>query len=56
LKYNPRRTRWAGHITLMGQMINSNGILIAKPEEKAPPKMPKRRWEDNFKMNLKGRG
>jgi hypothetical protein len=28
----------------------------AKPEEKTPSERPKRRWEDNFKMNLSERG
>ena len=27
-------------------------VLVGKPEGKRPPGRPKRRWEDNIKMNL----
>jgi len=27
-------------------------ILVGKPEEKRPHRKPKRRWEDNIKMDL----
>jgi hypothetical protein len=27
-------------------------ILKGKPEGKRPPERPRRRWEDNIKMNL----
>jgi hypothetical protein len=40
----------------MGQTRNAYGILIGKPQEKAPHEGPKRRWEDSFKMNLSERG
>ena len=36
-------------------MHNSRGVhrvLIGKPEEKRPLGGPRRRWEDNIKMNL----
>jgi hypothetical protein len=27
-------------------------VLVEKPEGKTPPGRPRRRWEDNFKMDL----
>jgi len=27
-------------------------VLVGKPEGKRPPERPRRRWEDNIKMNL----
>jgi hypothetical protein len=31
-----RRTRWAGHVTRMGQKRNVYRILVGKPERKRP--------------------
>jgi hypothetical protein len=31
-------------------------ILVRKPEEKTPLGRPRRRWEDNIKMDLRERG
>ena len=31
-------------------------ILVGKPEEKRPLRRPRRRWEDNIKMNLQEAG
>ena len=28
------------------------GVLVGKPEEKKPLERPRRRWEDNIKMDL----
>jgi hypothetical protein len=28
-------------------------ILVGKPEEKSPPRRPRRRWVDNIKMDLR---
>ena len=40
-----RRMRWAGHVARMG-------VLVGKPEGKRPLGRPRRRWEDNIKMDL----
>jgi len=38
----------------MGEMRNAYKILIGKPEGKRPLGKPRRRWEDNIRMeNLK---
>jgi hypothetical protein len=37
----------------MGEMRNTYKIFIGKPERKRPRGRPRRRWEDNIRMNLK---
>jgi hypothetical protein len=32
---------------------NTDKSLVRKPERKRPLRKPKRRWEDNIKMNLR---
>jgi hypothetical protein len=44
--------RWAGHINLMGEMINAYNILVGKPEGKRSLKRPKRRWNGNTGKDL----
>jgi hypothetical protein len=51
-----KRMRWEGHIARMVKMRNSYKILVGKPEGKRPLGRPKRRWEDNIKMELKETG
>jgi hypothetical protein len=48
-----RRMRWAGHVAPMGEVINAYNILVGKPEERRPLGRPRRRWEDNIKMDLR---
>jgi len=55
-----RRIRWAGHVARMGEDRGVHSVLVGKPEEKRPLGRPRRRWEDNIKMDLQevggGRG
>ena len=53
-----RRMRWAGHVALMEEGRGVHKVLVGKPEGKRPLVRPRRRWEDNIKMNLEevGRG
>ena len=55
-----RRMRWAGHLARMGEDRGVHRVLVGKPEGKKPFGRPKRRWEDNIKMDLQkvggGRG
>jgi hypothetical protein len=53
-----RRMRWAGHVACMGEKRNVYRILVGKTEGKRPLGRPRRRWEDNIKMDLReiGRG
>jgi hypothetical protein len=47
-----RRMRWAGHVAHMGEGRGVHGVLVGKPEGRRPLGRPRRRWEDNIKMNL----
>ena len=51
-----RRLRWAGHVAPMEQSRNAYSVLEEKPEGKRPLRWPRRRWEDNIKMNLREAG
>ena len=52
-----RRMRWAGHAARMGEGRGVHRVLVGKPEGKRPLGRPRRRWEDNTKMDLQsGRG
>ena len=48
----PRRTRWAKHVVHMGKMRGVYRVLVGKPEGKRSLGRPRRRWEDNIKMDL----
>jgi hypothetical protein len=37
----------------MGEKRNAYGILVGKPEGKRPLGRPRRRWEDNIRMDLR---
>jgi hypothetical protein len=47
-----RRMRWAGHVARMGEGRGVYRALVGKPEGKRPLGRPRRRWEDNIKMDL----
>jgi len=47
-----RRMRWAGHVASMGEDGGVHRVLVGKPEGKRQLGRPKRRWEDNIKMDL----
>ena len=46
------RMKWAGNVALMGQGRGVYRVLVGKPEGKRPLGRPRRRWEDNIKMDL----
>ena len=48
-----RRIRWAGHVACMGEGRGVHRVLVGKPEGNRPLGRPKRRWEDNIKMDLR---
>jgi hypothetical protein len=48
-----RRLRWAGHVPRMGEERGAYRILVGRPEGRRPLGRPRRRWEDNIKMNLR---
>jgi hypothetical protein len=55
-----RRMKWAGHVARMGEDRGVHRVVVGKPEGKRPLGRPRRRWEDNIKMDLQevrgGRG
>jgi hypothetical protein len=48
-----RRMRWAGHVARMGEGRGVYRVLVGKPEVKRLLGRPRRRWEDNIKMDLR---
>jgi hypothetical protein len=55
-----RGMRWAGHVARMGEERGVHRVLVGKPEGKRPLERPRRRWEDNIKIDVQevvgGRG
>ena len=47
-----RRMRWAGYVARMGEGRGVHRVLVGKPEGKRPLGRPRRRREDNIKMDL----
>ena len=47
-----RRLKWAGHVARMEESRSAFKILTGKPRGKRPFGRPRRRWEDNIRMNL----
>ncbi|KAJ4442171.1 hypothetical protein ANN_12037, partial [Periplaneta americana] len=48
-----RRLRWAGHVARIGESRNAYRVLVGRPDGKRPLGTPRRRWEDNIKMDLR---
>ena len=44
--------KWVGHVARMGERRVVHKVLVEKPEVKRPLGRPRRRWEDNIKMDL----
>jgi hypothetical protein len=51
-----RRMRWAGHVARMMKRRRVYTVLVGRPEGKRPLGGPRRRWEDNIKMDLRDIG
>jgi hypothetical protein len=48
-----RRLRWAGHVARMGERRGAYRSLVGKSEGRRPLERPRRRWEDNIKVDLR---
>ena len=48
-----RRMIWEGHVARMGEGRGVHRVLVGKHEGKRPLGRPRRRWEDNIKMDLR---
>jgi hypothetical protein len=47
-----RKIRWAGHVARIGERRGIYRVLVRNPEGKRPLGRPRRKWEDNIKMDL----
>ena len=47
-----RRMRFSGHVARMGDRRGVYRVLVGKPEGKKPLGRPRRRWDDNIKVDL----
>jgi hypothetical protein len=45
--------RWAGHVARIGEGRSVYRVLVGRLEGKRPLGRPRRRWEDNIKMDLR---
>ena len=50
------RMRWAGHVARVGESRGVYRVSVEKPERKRPLGRPRRKWDDNIKMDLKDVG
>jgi hypothetical protein len=47
-----RRMRWVGHVARVEEGRGMHKVLVGKPEGKRPLGRPRRRWDNNIKMDL----
>jgi hypothetical protein len=52
VRVNKSRMGWTGHVARTGASRDVYRILVGKPEENRPFGIPKRRWENNIKIDL----
>jgi hypothetical protein len=48
-----RRMRWTRHVARIGEGRGVYRVLVGRPEGKRPPGRPRRRWEENTKLDLR---
>jgi hypothetical protein len=51
-----RRMKWAGHVARMGDKRGAYRVLMGNTEGKRPLGRPRRRWEDDIKMDIQELG
>jgi hypothetical protein len=51
-----RRLKWVGHVACMGEGNGIYRVLVGRPKSKRSLGRPRRRWEDNIKMDLRETG
>jgi hypothetical protein len=52
----PRRMKWAGHVTRMGEERKVHKVFVGKPQGKSPLERPRHIWEDGIGMDLRETG
>jgi hypothetical protein len=45
-----RKMGWAGHVVRTGEARGAYRILVEKPEGERPLGTPRRKWEDNIRV------
>jgi hypothetical protein len=48
-----RKRRWTGHVARMGERRGAYRALVGKPGGRRSLRRPRRRWEDNIKMDIR---
>jgi len=51
-----RRMRWVGHVARLAERRVLYSVLVGNPEGKRPLGRPRRRWQDNTKIDLQELG
>jgi hypothetical protein len=51
-----RRMRWAGHVARMEEGRSLYRVLVGRPKRKRSQGRPRRRWQDNIKLDLRDIG
>jgi hypothetical protein len=51
-----RKMRWVGHVASMEKGRGVYRVLVGTPESKRSLGIPRRRWEENIKMDLREMG
>jgi hypothetical protein len=51
-RYIDHTMRWAGHVARMREGKGVYRVLVGKPKGKRPLERPRRRWEDNIRMDF----
>jgi len=44
--------KWAGHVADIGERRGAYRVVLGRPEWKRPLGGPRRRWEDNIKIDF----
>jgi hypothetical protein len=45
--------RWVGHVAHMEEEKNVYRVLVGRPKGRRPLVRPRRKWEDNLKLDLR---
>jgi len=47
-----RRMRWVGHVIHLEDRRGTSRVLVGRPDGKRPLRRPRRKWEDNIKIDF----
>jgi hypothetical protein len=52
MRISSKRMGWVGHVARMAKGRGIYRVFVGRPEGKRPLGRPRRRWEDNIKIDL----